>query len=324
MIDIIVIGILIWLLTARCILHTQYSKERQEWAGILDTIHDNWIKNTKYKETFKEEYSIFLKLSSWRISELGEKISSTKYVIIVSLVCITALTVLVALNYVHDMPSAGWMSVLLLPAPTYMLGWNKPSWISTIRWLAVLMILILLGFALVLGFIQIIPATTNGESQSGDVIGMGASIGVFAIISGLMVIVAGGTVLRLLYVDEEYRTRNRTIDVKWDDTDHSAQTAHGNSGQSTGDSANNAHEKGSGSLSNTYMELGNIRGKIEANRNGIIIDGICMVMICIIGFATALEYSPDLRVSAVISFACFLCAIIPLQYHIRNTFRSES
>ena len=324
MIEVIVIGMLVWLLTARYILHVQYSKLRQEWVDILDDIHDNGTRGTEHEEVFKEEYSFLLKLSSWRISEIGEKVSSTKYMIIVSVVCIIALAVLVALNYVYDMPSAGWMSTLLLPAPTYVLIWNRPSWVSTTKWLSGLTIVILLAFVSMLSLIQIIPDTTNGGSQLGDVIDVGTSIGVFAIISALMVIVAGGIVLRLLYVDGEYRTRIRTIDVKGGNTDHSAQTAHGNSGRSTGDSTNNAHEKRSGSLSNTYMELGSIRGKMEANRHGIIIDGICMVMICIVGFATALGYSPDLLVSAVVAFACFLCAIIPLQYYIRSTFRLES
>ncbi|MXY61013.1 MAG: hypothetical protein F4Y82_02715 [Cenarchaeum sp. SB0665_bin_23] len=296
---------------------------------ILNHIHESRPTDKYSMKEFKEAESNLLKISG----EIGEKISNTSYAIFISGVCLGTSVFLVVLN-MYGVPSPGWMLIPLLPAPTFptfILLWNRPSWISRAKWLSslgilitiILLFILLFILVLILTFTQPIPDNVDGEIQSGDVIGMGMSIGVFAIISGLMVIVAGGIVLRLLYVDNEYRKRIDVIDKELGTITHSTQTAQDNNGQSTGDSANNAHEKGSGSLSNTYMELGNIRGKIEANRHGIIIDGICMVMICIIGFATALRYSPDLLVSAVVAFACFLCAIMPLQYYIRGTFRLE-
>ncbi|MXZ93320.1 MAG: hypothetical protein F4245_06405 [Cenarchaeum sp. SB0678_bin_8] len=291
---------------------------------IPNHIHEHRPEDKEFLREFKEAESDLLQLSG----EVGEKVSNTSYAIFISGVCVGALIFLVVLN-MYGVPSPGWMSLPLLPAPASILLWNRPSWISRVRWLSDLGIAIILMpsimiSALILTLTRTIPDIVNEEIQSGDVIGMGMSIGVFAIISGLMVIVAGGIVLRLLYVDSEYRKRINVIDEEPGTITHSAQTAQGNSGQSTGDSANNTREKGSGSLSNTYMALGNIKGKMEANRHGIIIDGICMVMICIVGFATALGYSPDLLVSAVVAFACFLCAIMPLQYYIRSTFRLES
>lgn len=332
MIEDIVIGLLAGLLVIHCLFYGAYSKQRQKLNDILNHIHEYRPEDKESPRGFKEAESDLLQLSG----EMGEKVSNTSYAIFISVVCLGASIFLVVLNIMYGVPSPGWMLMPLLPAPAFsvfILLRNRPSWISRLRWwlgLSILIIILIPSFTTLPLIIpaQIIPDTVNEEIQSGDMIDVGMSIGVFAIISGLMVIVAGGIVLRLLYVDSEYRKRIDVIDEERDKERnapaHSTQPAQGNSGQSTGGSTNNAHEKRSGSLSNTYMELGNIRGKMEANRHGIIIDGICMVMICIVGFATALGYSPDLLVSAVVAFACFLCAIIPLQYYIRSTFWSES
>ena len=332
MIEDIVIGLLAGLLVIHGSFYGAYSKQRQKLNDILNHIHAYRPEDKESPRGFKEAESDLLQLSG----EVDKKVSNTSYAIFISVVCLGASIFLVGLNIMSGVPSPGWMLMPLLSAPAFsafILLWNRPSWISRLRWwlgLSILIIILIPSFimpTIILPLIipaQISPDTVNEEIQSGDMIDVGMSIGVFAIISGLMVIVAGGIVLRLLYVDSEYKKRIDVIDEERDSPTRSTQTAQGNSGQSTGDSTNNAHEKRSGSLSNTYMELGNIRGKMEANRHGIIIDGICMVMICIVGFATALGYSPNLLVSAVVAFACFLCAIIPLQYYIRSTFWSES
>ena len=62
---------------------------------------------------------------------------------------------------------------------------------------------------------------------------------------------------------------------------------------------------------------------MEANKRGVLVDGICMVVILVVGLATTLGFSSSLLVSAVVSFMCFLSAVGTFHYHAQNVLRER-
>lgn len=334
MIDVAVITGLVWLLCVHCILRGSYSKYRRECNAELGYLLDNVPTDTgRSAEEFMDAVSDAAKGSE----HMGVSIAHASYAIFASAVCIGALILLVALNNMYGMPPAGWMSVLLLPVPTCMLAWYIYDWymwnaggrlLGIVRSLAVsvkqpvvvntivLAVTALLA-APVLLIVQVVVPLVDSDSQLEGAVDV--SIGIFAVISGLVVIIAGGAALRLLYINKEYRERIRAIDEKLVDVvGRSGRTLRRGGEQPNGESFGDAHGAVGSSLSVTYKELADIGSKREANGRGVLVDGICMTTICIVGFATALDNSLSPLASSVVAGASFLCAVVPLHYHIRN------
>ena len=167
--------------------------------------------------------------------------------------------------------SGVWMSTLLLPAPVCMLLYYiQDRFISSAsgrlpigRWP-----LVAIPLALVL--ILVLASAVGQEWIVGQKVTTvtGLEIGLFAIIAIMAGIVAGGIGLRLMRIDEEYK---RVIDnmVK----DWETMEGVGNDKQTTSTPqtvANYQHDK--------YVALAKVRGRREANRRGVLVDGISMFM----------------------------------------------
>ena len=243
-------------------------------------------------------------------------ISTNLYAIMIGIMCAAVLWILIVLNYIYGVPTAGWMSSLLLPMPTCMLLYHirdrfAPSvsnrWL--VRWWPVMVVPTVLMAVLILTVAVGQKAIANRDT----VVELELAIGIFAVIATMAVIIAGGIGLRLMHIDKEYRSVADRIKTRptTDDAPRSAV-------MSAGEHVAGAPKVATRSQHDIHMELSDVRGKIEANRRGVLVDGICMFMILVVGLTTALNFSPGLHVSAALSVTCFLSAAVPFHYHAQN------
>lgn len=329
MLDIAVIAVLSWLLIVHCMLRVSHSKHRWLLNAALSRVRAKVSSDTgQLNKNLIVAEPRLLKLSG----RADVSISHAGHAIFISAVCLGALTLLTVLHREYGIPSAGWMSALLLPAPACM--WVLPSLDWFRRGVGGRPLNVASGLAAsirhpvsVNSLVLVIPIllaiqvatqlTTNPNVRSIDANDASAGIGMFTVISGLFVIIAGGIALRLLYVDKAYRELTKAMnETRIDGTGRSGQAPRWQGGRFIGESAfraQTAHPQ-----AKSTKELSDVSSKRASNGRGALIDGICMTMISIVGLATALEYSPGLLVSATVSFACFLCAVMPLHYHVRS------
>lgn len=295
-IDTIVIAVLAWLLVVHCMLHILHTGRRRLLGGALDKLHHGSDDAVKFAEEFVGAKSYLLRLSG----RADVNVAHAGHAIFISAVCLSTPILLMVLNHVFGVQPAGWLSVLFLPAPTCMLGWYIYDWFrwsaggrqfDTIRgltvpvWKHVFLASVILAGLLMAAWL--IPQGMIGQKiQSVGMASPDADIGIFATISGLIAIIAGGVVLRLLYVDKEYRERISTMDKTRVGAGRGSQVPRWHGGLLVGDSAFNMQP--TPSQPDTHKELSNVSGKREANGRGVLVDGVCMTAICIVGFATEL------------------------------------
>ena len=143
---------------------------------------------------------------------------------------------------------------------------------------------------------------------------MELAIGVFAVIAVMAGIIAGGIGLRLMHIDSKYKHAVDAMTREWPATKDSLR----NGEPSTDRPAKDVPEVDGRSQRDRRRELSDVSGKMEANKRGVLVDGICMIMILVAGTATALGFSPSLLVSAVVSFTCFLSVAVPFHYRAQD------
>lgn len=329
MIDVAVVAVLVWLLIVHGMLRVSHSKRKRALDALLNSLRGNATPDAgKPVEYIMEAKPYLLRLSG----RADVSIAHTNHAMFISGVCVGTITLLALLRYWHGTPLAGWMSTLLLPAPACMLVLHSRDWFrwhaggrrfDRLRGLAasvrqpVGVNSVVLAIPIILAVQVATQYAPNLDIRSADAADTGMSIGMFAVISGLIAIIAGGIVLRLLYVDREYRKLISTMDdARAYGAGRSGRAPRWRGGRLVGESAFNVQT--TRPRPNASMERADVHGKKVSNGRGALVDGTCMTAICVVGFATALEYSPGLFVSAAVSFASFLCAVVPLHYHIRN------
>ena len=328
MFDIVTIGILIVLLVMHFVLHTLYSSRKADLDSKMKELERAYDEEAYGKNTYgggaygKSAYGRgivdALEGLARMYAQTALNMASNRYAIVIDAICAGTLIVLAVSKYAHGMPSAEWMSLLFLPAPLWMLGYNindRLSWPVRRqgsvkgRWLVEITIIALLAAALISIFM-----TSQETIDQEVVVVMEPAIGVFAVIAVMAGIIAGGIGLRLVHIDSKYK---HAIDVMKRERPATKDSLR-NGEPSTDKPAKDVPEVDGRSQYDLHRELSDMRGKMEANKRGVLVDGICMIMILVAGMATALGFSPSLLVSAVVSFTCFLSVAVPFHYHAQD------
>ena len=123
------------------------------------------------------------------------------------------------------------------------------------------------------------------------------ALGVFTMMAAMAAIIGGGIGVRLMHIDGEYKRVIDKLDQESSDT--------------------RIMDKDESYWKKT-RDLSNIREKQADNRRGIRNDAICIIIILLVGLITSLGLSPNLSVSAIVTFITFLTAMITFSYHAQN------
>ena len=135
-------------------------------------------------------------------------------------------------------------------------------------------------------------------------------------------IIGGGTGVRLVYIDEGYRRIINSMVRELRTVGSKRRRVKSPASMQTGGTLRTVrpHEW----RLKREEALSDMRGKREANRRGVIADGIWMVAILVVGLVTALGFSPDLLASVAVALICLLSAAVSFQYHAQNVLRERA
>ena len=126
-------------------------------------------------------------------------------------------------------------------------------------------------------------------------------LGIFTLMAVMAAIIGGGTGIRMMYVDGEYRKMiksRRRLQLKSVKTKVDMKQR-----------ARNA------------QALADVQGKRNANRRGVLMDGFCIFSILIIGFWAAFGDIKNLSVSIVVVMMLFMMTMVPFYYHAQNVLK---
>ena len=142
------------------------------------------------------------------------------------------------------------------------------------------------------------------------------TLGIFTIMAVMAAIIGGGTGVRVMHIDVEYRKKIDSIKKQKSE----AIRIHGydrmpigilSENKTTTDNLRDQDMKHEENLSDIY-------GKQDRNRKGVMVDGSCMGIILTVALVTALDFSPSLLASVIIVIMSFVVATIPFYSHLRN------
>lgn len=140
-------------------------------------------------------------------------------------------------------------------------------------------------------------------------------LGLFTTMAVMAAIISGGTGVRLMYIDGEYRKIISAVEKQREESATQGTGEQPKTKPSAADAAKSAPYR----QRLTYEEdISDLHGKRDANRRGVVSDGICVVLILIIGLTTALGFSQSPIIPAILAFTFFLTAMIPFYYHART------
>lgn len=126
-------------------------------------------------------------------------------------------------------------------------------------------------------------------------------LGIFTLMAVMIAIIGGGTGIRLMYVDVEYRKIIKSTMYLLDEK---------------------SKTKMSTELRVYNQEkLANMRGKWNRNRYGVRVDGACIFLILFVGFTTALGHIPNMTASILIAMMVFGISMVPFYYHVQNVLK---
>lgn len=139
------------------------------------------------------------------------------------------------------------------------------------------------------------------------------SFGVFALMTVMIVVIAGSTGIRMLFIDGEYRRIIRSMN------NDLATTTAPNSVDPTGSTRDESPTAGltnrRHSQSSRAKDLLNMLDRRADNRKDVNKDGFSIGGILVVGFATALEFISSLYVSTALVAIFFASAMIPFYSH---------
>ena len=145
------------------------------------------------------------------------------------------------------------------------------------------------------------------------------TLGIFTIMAVMAAIVGGGTGVRVMHIDVEYRKKIDSIKNQINKTASISRYERMPidmlpESKIATDNQRQQHMK--------YAEnLSDMRGKQDRNRKGVMVDGFCMGIILIAALVTALDFSPSLLASVIIVVISFVVATVPFYSHLRNVLK---
>ena len=147
-------------------------------------------------------------------------------------------------------------------------------------------------------------------------------LGIFTMMAVMAAIIGGGTGVRLVYIDEGYRRIINSMVRELRPTGSTRRRVRSPAGMHVRKTPRTgiSHER----RLKREEALSDMRGKRDANRRGVVADGIWMVAILVVGLVTALGFSPDLLASVAVALICLLSAVVSFQYHAQNVLKERS
>ena len=142
--------------------------------------------------------------------------------------------------------------------------------------------------------------------------------------STMTAIIAGSTGLRLLFIDKEYGSiiKSMARDDKRSTSDKKGNKKKNNKHRSNSSPGEDRLERLLNRLKSS-KKLADMRGRRASNRRAVVVDGISIIIILGMGFATALELSPSLSMSAAVTFIFFGVTMLSFYRHTHNIFNQS-
>ena len=140
-------------------------------------------------------------------------------------------------------------------------------------------------------------------------------LGIFTVMAVMAAIVGGGTGIRLIYIDMQYK---KNLDLKVRSLKDLMQKYQTSSNKSAKNQNNMDHLY---RLLKNIKIVSNIRGQLDDNRHGVVIDGSCIIAILFTALVTALGFSPSMLASVTVAFMFFIIAMISFYYHAHNAIK---
>ena len=144
-------------------------------------------------------------------------------------------------------------------------------------------------------------------------------LGLFTLMAVMIMVIAGSTGIRMLFIDGEYRKIIRSMERSGTGASQDSEAPAGD----TYDEPQTGRANRRRGLRSHAEDLLDMRGRHASNRRNVSKDGFSIACILVVGFATALGLIQSLYVSAALAAIFFSSAMIPFYSHAQTVLKGS-